>query len=138
MASRPVRSDGHLAFFRIASIRQPGWRCPCSSDPEAASGPIGQWSAVALLGEAPLVQAVCEQRGRLVKRMGRFLIDVNRLTSLGEEPAAGVGDGHRYVVVAEVDCPDQRVRGGWEEQRGGAPDAGCRIASPLGDQALRE
>ena len=70
--------------------------------------------------------------------MGRFLIDVNGLTSLGEDPAAGVGDGHRYVVVAEVDCPDQCVRGGWEEQRGRAPDASCGIAPPLGDQALGE
>ncbi len=85
------------------------------------------------LGSSPIARS-CAARAR----MGRFLIDVNGLTSLGEEPAAGVGDRHRYVVVAEVDRPDQCVRGGWEEQRGGAPDAGCGIASPLGDQALRE
>jgi hypothetical protein len=60
------------------------------------------------------------------------------LTAICEDLAAGVGDGHRYAVVAEVDCPDQRVRGSWEEQRRRTPDAGCGIASPLGDQALGE
>ena len=42
------------------------------------------------------------------------------------------------MVVAEVDCPDQRLRDGWEEQRGRAPDASCGIAPSLGDQALGE